>query len=79
MKIRQYAIIERRSNHFVIICNLISNHCELFKEEIVFEGSSVECINFAATHNLTTKTRECWENMLNKGSVRLNDMATLVG
>lgn len=79
MKNTNYAIIERRGNHFAIICNYATNCGEYFENEIVFEGTCIECHNFADAHGLTTKTRECWENMLRKGSVSLKDMATLVG
>lgn len=75
----KYAVVERRGSHYTITCDFISNTGDHFNDQVVFEGTRLECESFAAEHGWALKTRECWDNMLLKGSVRLTDMAVLAG
>lgn len=75
----KYAVVERRGSHYTIICNFISNTGDRFGDQVVFEGTRLECEKFAAEHGWVLKTRECLDNMLLKGSVRLTDIAVLAG
>lgn len=77
MQPRKYAVIERRGNHYVILCNFIAGNAEHFGEEIVFAGTLTECHSYAGAHSIALKTRACWENMLRKGSATPQDMATI--
>lgn len=79
MKSTKFAVIERRSNHYVVICNFVCANGAHFHDEIVFEGHYTECHNFAKEHDMILKTRECLSNLICKGSISLRNIATVYG
>lgn len=75
---KKYAIIERIGIHYTVICDFVAANGQRFHDEIVFNGRLDECHAYAAEHRMVLKTRECWENMLRKSSVSLNDKAVVI-